>query len=428
MDKKSEQWFRRGAFFVVLSLVVHAFVAWWARTSPDLDRPLFFAARSTFFEPFKRLEAQRPSMPVQPMERVDEEGAKAAPPPDWVPQAPAPVDTVRPPQARTLSDALLNPQKEDFKAGRTADLDLDSLTLAADIRSREALEQYARLYMADADTTDVESQQRRQARQIVERAIRVMGGRERLRALRTKRVRVWVEAWEHVIEFPPPPRVLNLGAYVYPAVEWDYRFTRDARAEFRSESVEMDKANPLRARNPSISLRSFASLFQYRWLFFRSIDQQIYAKRLEGEVERWHFLDRFLGDGIVLHHLGQHSFAGQQADVVRVDDRRYGHLLNAYFARARGLLLGVREGLIASEGASYSARYQKRPPLWTTVYEKYKRVCGVLQPHRIRRTGPACPHCYGREESEVIASVQLQVACNEKDLGDETPTLESWAP
>ena len=160
------------------------------------------------------------------MERVDEEGAKAAPPPDWVPQAPAPVDTVRPPQARTLADALLNPQKEDFKAGRTADLYLDSLTLAADIRSREALEQYARLYMADADTTDVESQQRRQARQIVERAIRVMGGRERLRALRTKRVRLWVEAWEHVIEFPPPPRVLNLGAYVYPAVEWDYRFTR----------------------------------------------------------------------------------------------------------------------------------------------------------------------------------------------------------
>ena len=166
-----------------LSLVVHAFVAWWARTPPDLDRP-FLVARSTFFEPFKRLEAQRPSMPVQPMEKVDEEGSKAAPPPDWVPQAPAPVDTVRPPKARMLADALLNPQKEDFKARRTADLDLDSLTLAADIRSREALEQYARLYMADADTTDVESQQRRQARQIVERAIRVMGGRERLRALR----------------------------------------------------------------------------------------------------------------------------------------------------------------------------------------------------------------------------------------------------
>lgn len=97
-------------------------------------------------------------------------------------------------------------------------------------------------------------------------------------------------------------------------------------------------------------------------------------------------------------------------------------------ARARGLLLGVREGLTASEGASYSARYQKRPPLWTTVYEKYKRVCGVLQPHRISRTGPACPHCYGREDSEVTASVQLQVACNGEDLGDETPTLESWAP
>ena len=117
MDKKNEQWFRRGAFFVVLSLVVHAFVAWWARTPPDLDRPLFFVARSTFFEPFKRLVAQRPSMPVQPMERVDEEGTEALPPPDWVPQAPAPIDTVRPPQARTLADALLNPQKRISRPG-----------------------------------------------------------------------------------------------------------------------------------------------------------------------------------------------------------------------------------------------------------------------------------------------------------------------
>ena len=117
MDKKSEQWFRRGAFFVVLSLVVHAFVAWCARTPPDLDRPLFCAARSTFFEPFKRLEAQRPSMPVQPMEKVDEERSKAAPPPDWVPQAPAPVDTVRPPKARMLADALLNPQKRISRPG-----------------------------------------------------------------------------------------------------------------------------------------------------------------------------------------------------------------------------------------------------------------------------------------------------------------------
>ena len=28
----------------------------------------------------------------------------------------------------------------------------------------------------------------------------------------------------------------------------------------------------------------------------------------------------------------------------------------------------------------------------------------------------------------MTASVQLQVACNGEDLGDETPTLESWAP
>ena len=92
----------------------------------------------------------------------------------------------------------------------------------------------------------------------------------------------------------------------------------------------------------------------------------------------------------MLHHLGQHSFASQQADVVRVDDCRYGHLLNAYFARAYGLLLGVREGLTASEGC-LTVLDTKNVPLWTTVYEKYKRVCGVLQPHRIpMRVQRAC--------------------------------------
>ena len=52
----------------------------------------------------------------------------------------------------------------------------------------------------------------------------------------------------------------------------------------------MDNANPLRARNPSISLRNFAVL-QFAGCF-QINGQQIYAKRLS-EVERWHFLDDF---------------------------------------------------------------------------------------------------------------------------------------
>ena len=212
---------------------------------------------------------------------------------------------------------------------------------------------------------------------------------------------------------------------LFRSVEWDYGFSRDASAHFSARPIQIDRYDPLLERNPAISLRRFAQLFQYRWLFLK---ESARALRLDGEVERWHFLDRFLGYGIVLHYVGQEPFAGQQAEVVRVDDRRYGHLLEAYFARASGLLLGVREGLTDGEAQAYRAQYQKRSPSWTTTYEKYKRVCGVLEPHRISRSGPACAHCYGREQPDIQISVQLQIACNEYAFDEQPPTLESWVP
>ena len=80
-EQKSEQWLRR---------VVRGPVAYRVRVRRVVGAP---AARSTFFESFKRPVAQRPSMRVQPMERVDVEETEAAPLPDWFPQSPAPIDT-----------------------------------------------------------------------------------------------------------------------------------------------------------------------------------------------------------------------------------------------------------------------------------------------------------------------------------------------
>ena len=179
------------------------------------------------------------------------------------------------------------------------------------------------------------------------------------------------------------------------------------------------------AHNPAISRDQYARLFEYRWFFFSDRQRQM---RLEGEASRWNFIDRFFDDGIILHHIGAENFAGQMADIIRVDDRRYGHLFEAFFARRSGLLLGVREGLSPAEAEDYRQNYQKSPPIWTTTYSKYRRVQGVLTPHRLVRTGPPCPHCLGRSEQEIRSIIQLHIAYNGQAPEPEPPTLEDWPP
>ena len=425
MDKKSVSWLRRGAFFVFLSLLLHALSIYLARPVAEPTARLFLSTRGTFFDPFKRYSARRPADAVQLMQRLGTEGPGVEVPEDLAAEQVDFVDVVDPVRWPSFAEKLLNSQKDIFRSERVADVDLNSLSLAADARQRAELEGFARLYIADADTTDAESERRRRARQIVERAIRVMGGRTRMSAMHSLHIRAWVEAWEHVIDYPPPARIMSVGAYVYPVAEWEYGFASDAGALFTARPIQLDRYDPLLERNPAISRRRFTQLFQVRWQF---LDERARELRVEGEVERWHFLDRFLGYGTVLHYVDEELFAGQLADVVRVDDRRYGHLLEAYFARASGLLLGVREGLTDGEQQAYRTTYQKRPPVWTTVYEKYKRVCGVLEPHRISRSGPPCPHCYGRDQADIQVSIQLNIACNEDEVEPAPPTLESWVP
>jgi hypothetical protein len=64
---------------------------------------------------------------------------------------------------------------------------------------------YGRLRLPDGDTTDAESQNRRQAQEIVDRAIQAMGGLERMLAVRDKAVVVIhynsrLQRWEHAAD------------------------------------------------------------------------------------------------------------------------------------------------------------------------------------------------------------------------------------
>ena len=423
MRKDPPHWLRRIAIFAAFSLLLHLLGLWLLKPPPPQEQArLFLATHSTFFDPFRPYKAQRPFSPQRALQRIESSPLLSILPPDLTLEKPAVTPSFAPIPSADPADSILAPCKGEFAIQATVMPHLDTLALAAEAQRRNERERYARLDLGDADTTDAESQRRRRARAIVERAIAVMGGRERFSSIVEMRAHVWIEAWEHVIEFPPPPHVINIGNYVYPIEEWHY----NRSGQFASHSLQMQGSNlPQLAHNPAINRRLYTRLFSYRWLF---LEQRAKEQRLEGEIARWHFIDRFFGDGTVLHYIDSEVFAGQDADAIRVDDRRYGHFLEDFFAQKSGLLLGVREGLTPGEAAAYKRKYQKRPPTWTTIYTKYKRVSGVLTPHRLTRSGPECPHCYGPAKRDVQLSIQLQIAYGEDEPDPTQHDLEYWSP
>ena len=414
---------RRIAIFAAFSLLLHILGLWLLKPPPPQEQArLFFATHSTFFDPFRSYKAQRPFSPQREIQRIASSSSLNILSPELTLENPAAIPSSAPNPLADPADSILAPGKREFAIQATVMPHLDTLALAAEEQRRSERERYARLYLGDADTTDTESQRRRRARAIVERAIAAMGGRERLSSIVEMRAHVWIEAWRHVIEFPPPPHIIHIGNYVYPIEEWHY----DRSGQFASHSLQMQGSDlPQLAHNPAINRLLYTRLFSYRWLF---LEQRAKELRLEGEAARWHFIDRFFAEGIVLHYIGSKPFAGQNVDAIRVDDRRYGHFFEAFFAQKSGLLLGVREGLTPGEAAAYKRRYQKRPPTWTTIYTKYKRVSGVLTPHRLTRLGPECPHCYGPDKRAVQLSIQLKIAYGEDEPDPTPPDLEYWSP
>lgn len=241
------------------------------------------------------------------------------------------------------------------------------------------------------------------------------------------RARVWLEAWEHVEKRRDRRIIHNVGTYLYPIATWQYRgFDFYTNKSIRVQpSFDPNKPNPAYLiRNPAISRDRFYRLFEHRWLFFDARRREL---RQQGEVARWHFIDRFLGHGIVLDYIGTEPFDRQITQVVRVDDRRYGHYFEAFFSQKTGLLVATREGLVSAEQRRYTRRYQMQPPIWSTTYTKYRPVQGVLFPHRLTRSGPSCPHCLGqsrRNSRTVEVTIQLQMAFNGEDPVLEAPDLE----
>jgi hypothetical protein len=175
---------------------------------------------------------------------------------------------------------------------------------------------------------------------------------------------------------------------------WHYKGLDTFVNERIRVEVSLDPGMPIEKyvfRNPAVTRNKYEWLFNYRWLVIQGIGPH----RQQGEAARWHFIDRFLGEGIVLSYIGIEEFNFQQVEVIHVDDRRYGHYFEAFFNRHTGLLLATREGLTPAEQERYRRTNGRRPPVTNTVYQDYRPVQGVLTSHRLKRSQkrPVPPPC-----------------------------------
>ncbi|MFC1526017.1 hypothetical protein ACFL6X_04305, partial [Candidatus Latescibacterota bacterium] len=321
-----------------------------------------------------------------------------------------------------LGDTTLVPPKLLVPRPDVVDeLDLDELALEGLRRRIEERERYARIQVYDADTTDAESRNRRRARQVVERAIEAMGGMDSLLAIREMRAHVWIEASEHVIPatLEVPMQVYPRAPYAYPVARWFFKgwdtFVEEPiRVEASTDPAVVNP--PYVFLNPRTSLTRYDLLFPNQWAILLPEARQL---REQGRGARWHFVDRFLGEGVSISYVGRERYRSPSGpmpvDVIQVNDRQYGDLIEALFDRDTGLLTCLREGLNPEEEERYRvARSQRRGgvspranvPTWDTQYDDYRPVNGVLTAHLLRRIRLL------RGSPPIKVTVRLKVAYN----------------
>ena len=313
-----------------------------------------------------------------------------------------------------------------FPVPALPDLDYDRFLIEKLRQEVAEREQYARLHLFDADTTDADSQRRSRAQQIVERAIAAMGGREALGRIREMKVRVWLESRTSCWSGPP----VDVPPFVYPVAIWTSTAQGTSTRQQIAVKISLDPnlPNPDYVFRLPCGLGSYHALFDTRWRFPptatpRAIPevqslQQAGRLRERGETTRWHFLDHFLGDGVRIEYLGtehlagrlsENNQAGRLAAVIQVRDEQYGNLQEAYFDEESGLLLATVDGLTTQEQEWFRTAYRRDPPTWTTVYDRYRPVQGVLTPHRLVRSGEA---------------VHLQIAYNGEEPSLAEPQID----
>lgn len=378
--------------FFVLSAALHLLLLWIVpsgRDTAELKVRVLRLPPPALMMPKPAFIADSPRLLQHFLERLELPAGPENPnPPESIPEVVGvgklPVIT---PFAELAIDTIeVAAKARKFQAPPVEMPDLNELALRAVRERAKQAEQHVRFYLEAVTPGTAAYKSRQRAEEIVERAIAAMGGRRALASIKGVRVKTSIEAWDH----RTGQVVMQVSPYLYPVSNRHYKgwgeVTDIPLKEKRGQAANRDGA----MRNPAESLSRYYRLFSLRWDFLTPARRQ---SRQMGEMHRWHFFDRFFGEGVVLRYIQTERFRDRLTDVIRVDDTLYGNYYEALFSRNTGLLIGTRDGLTAAEQRDYRQNYRQRPPVWTTTYEDYEAVQGILTPHRIERTGPNCPSC-----------------------------------
>ena len=298
-------------------------------------------------------------------------------------------------------------------------INLSQLALELAARSTEVeLEEYARLYVGDADTTDQESHSHNRARMVVLRAIEAMGGLDALAALTELHVAVWMESTTHNVGTVSS----RVPRYLYPVARWHFDATQGLSIEPVEVRLSLDPDSPnepYQLYHPGPDLDAYHSQFTNYWSGPR-LPNEGTRKRRDGTARRWHFLDRFLSHDVRLGYVGRqrhedvYKRTGPSVETVLVNDHKYGQYFEAHFSQTTGLLVAITEGFTEYE-KDWHLRTYGPPRLGlkaTTEYADHRSVGGVLLPHRIRRRG-----------GPTVVNLQLQILVDADSLGIGPPVV-----
>ena len=419
---------KRVAVCLFLSALLHLAVVLLTPTMPDSQpalqvvfRPPPHILETRIFDPTKpalhERQMQRLVVKAAPLQ-LARESAESVPLDEIAEQLP--------PEFR---DVMAHLEKR-IRIERSGDVNIDSLLLAFVAAEGNFREDYARFPLAKMGAD------RDRALEVIERAIEAMGGRQRLLEIRAMSAMVWMEASLREVEEGASCqngvclKWISESPYLYPVATWHYEGWGDravATKERYKVEVSFDPAvsNPSYvSKNPRLERAFFESLFDDRWARYRGIlPPDLAAKRHRGEAVRWHFIDRFMGEGVALDYLEQERHKdGTCHDVLLVDDRKFGHYFEALFDCRTALLAETREKLTPQEEQWFKqANPDFLPPTWITAYNSYQEVQGVLTPHCWERTLDMPGGRTGQRFS--TSHIHLQWAYNGADLSTAEPTL-----
>ena len=259
-------------------------------------------------------------------------------------------------------------------------IDIDSLFFAGEIKKSNEKEDYVRYPIKLKSDKAL----RDKAREIVEKSIVAMGGRDALVKIKTMKTKVWIKAHEHVKKLRRKEIVINVDPYYYPVEIWENDKWIGSSSKPYNIKVSLDeKVESYHIRDP---LRSLGKYYLY-------IRNQLSFKR-------WHYIDRFLGEGVIIEYIQAEKMNDIEVSTILVDDRKHGDYFLAHFNKKSDLLFSTTQ-----------PTGSKAYPMRKTFYRRYVAIEDVLTPTQIERILPGA----------MRISLFLQIAYNGSQSYEDVP-------